>query len=180
MSYEVILFMLLIVSTLTGIVTEALKKIFDEYGKEYHANTLAGAVSLVLSVAIGLGYSILIGAEINLMLAIYLIALVFLSWLCSMIGYDKVVQTISQYVSSGENVAIDENGGSTETKDAAAEESDLHNESEILTLTAEGLAEYTKAELKEHMDAAGIEYNSKMTKAQLIEAFLSQVAELEG
>lgn len=35
-------------------------------------------------------------AQINAKMAVYLIALVLLSWLASMVGYDKVIQAITQ------------------------------------------------------------------------------------
>lgn len=56
----------------------------------YHANALARYV------AVGTAYIILSGAEINAQMAVYLIALIFLSWLVVMVGYDKVIQTITQ------------------------------------------------------------------------------------
>ena len=42
MSLEVFLLGLLIVSTLTGLFTEAIKKWLDERGKKYYPNALAG------------------------------------------------------------------------------------------------------------------------------------------
>lgn len=95
-SMEVFIFGLLITSTLTGLVTEAIKKILSEFNVGYRANTLAGIVALFLSCAIGTGYIILAGMEFNARAIICLIAQIFMSWLCSMVGYDKVVQTISQ------------------------------------------------------------------------------------
>lgn len=97
MSIAMFLELLLIVSVLTGLVVQAIKKILDEYGRKYHANTLAGIVAVLLSIGIGFGYEILIGGSITDKLAVYLIALIFLSWLCSMVGYDKVIQAISQF-----------------------------------------------------------------------------------
>lgn len=88
---------LLIVSTLTGLVTEAVKTILVERKVNYRANTLAGIVALVLSAAIGVGYVILAGIGFTSQTIVYLIVLVFMSWLCAMVGYDKVVQTISQF-----------------------------------------------------------------------------------
>ncbi|MCD8369558.1 MAG: aminopeptidase [Clostridiales bacterium] len=96
MSVEIVLFELLIVSTLVGLATEALKKLLDEYGRTYHANMLAGCVSLVISAAVGVAYMVVTNAALNAKMAVYLIALMFLSWLCAMVGYDKVIQTISQ------------------------------------------------------------------------------------
>lgn len=96
MNIEVILIGLLIVSTLTGLTTEAIKKLLDEAGKSYRSNMLAGCVSLVLSLAIGIGYVMVTDMSWGSPVIVCLVALVFLSWLCSMVGYDKVIQTISQ------------------------------------------------------------------------------------
>lgn len=97
MSLEVFLLGLLIVSTLTGLFTEAIKKWLDERGKKYYSNALAGYVAIGLSIAVGIAYIILIGAALNAQIAVYLIALILLSWLCAMVGYDKVMQAIAQF-----------------------------------------------------------------------------------
>lgn len=102
MNLEIFLLGLLIVSTLTGLVTEGLKVLFTEWGKNYKANTLAGCVAIVLAVMVGIAYSILTGLALNLHMAVYLIALVLLSWLSAMVGYDKVIQAISQFGNSKE------------------------------------------------------------------------------
>ncbi len=96
MSMEVFLMLLLGVSIATGLFTEALKKLFDECGKVYKSNILAGVVSVVLSLAAGAGYIIMVETQLNAKMAVILIALVLLSWLCAMVGYDKVMQAISQ------------------------------------------------------------------------------------
>lgn len=99
-SLHVFMLGVLITSTMTGLATEAIKKILAEYSKNYYANTLAGIVSVILSVAIGVGYMMLSGISFTSQSIIYLVALVFISWLCAMVGYDKVVQTISQFKTS--------------------------------------------------------------------------------
>ena len=103
MKIEVFLMLLLIVSVLTGLFVEGIKKILDEHKKKYYANTLAGIVAIGLSVFVGAGYLILVGAVLNMQVAVYLIALIFLSWLCSMVGYDKVIQAISQFKTGGKD-----------------------------------------------------------------------------
>lgn len=97
MTSEVFLLMLLIVSTLTSLFTEGIKKWLAERKKTYHANAIAGYVSIVLSIVVGVAYIILTEATITAQLFVYLIALVLLSWLSAMVGYDKVVQAISQF-----------------------------------------------------------------------------------
>lgn len=96
MNLSVFLMLLLIVSTFTGLVTEAVKKCLQEMGKTYYANALAGCISVGLAIAVGAAYIILTGAAVNAQMAVYLIALLFLSWLAAMVGYDKVIQTIAQ------------------------------------------------------------------------------------
>lgn len=94
---------LMITSALSGLVTEATKKILKEHQITYHANTLTGIVAACLSIAISIGYILFTGIGFNVQTIIYAIALIFLSWLCSMVGYDKVAQTITQIKSGKEN-----------------------------------------------------------------------------
>ena len=96
MNLEIFLITLFAVSLFTGLFTEAIKKWLDERGKTYYSNALAGYVAVALSVVVSVGYVILTEAALNAKMAVYLIALMVLSWLSSMIGYDKVVQTIQQ------------------------------------------------------------------------------------
>ena len=96
-SLHVFMLGVLITSTLTSLATEAVKKLLAEHSKNYYANTLAGIVSVILSVAIGIGYMTLSSISFTSQTIVYLIALVFISWLCAMVGYDKVVQAISQF-----------------------------------------------------------------------------------
>lgn len=97
MSLSVFLMLLMVVSTFTGLVTEAVKKCLREMGRTYHANALAGCVAVALSAAVGAAYVILTGAAVNAQMAVYLVALLFLSWLAAMVGYDKVVQAVTQF-----------------------------------------------------------------------------------
>lgn len=91
---------LLVTSTMTSLVTEALKKLLIEHGVCFKSNTLAGVVSLILSTAIGSAYAVAISLEITAAVIVCMIALVIMSWLCAMVGYDKVIQTIKQFTST--------------------------------------------------------------------------------
>lgn len=91
MNFETFLVGLMVVSTLTSLVTEAIKNILKEHNKTYHANTLAGIVSAVLSIGVGVGFVFFTEASFTAQMIICIIALVFMSWLCAMVGYDKVV-----------------------------------------------------------------------------------------
>lgn len=95
--FEIFLLGLMITSTLTGLVTEAIKKIMVEHNKQYNANTLAGIVAAGLSAVISAGYIVLTNGVFTAQTIVYIIAMVFMSWLCSMVGYDKVVGVIGQF-----------------------------------------------------------------------------------
>ena len=92
----------LIASTLTSLATEAIKKLLAEHNKNYHANTLAGLVSMVISIAIGVGYMLISNINFSAQFIVYLIALVFISWLSAMVGSDKLIQAISQFKTTSE------------------------------------------------------------------------------
>ena len=96
MNFEIALMLLLIVATMTGLVTEAVKKVLQEGNVSYKPNLLAGLVAVALSVGVGAAYMVMTETTLNAQMAVYLIALVFLSWLSAMVGYDKVIQTIAQ------------------------------------------------------------------------------------
>jgi uncharacterized membrane protein YoaK (UPF0700 family) len=97
MNLEIFLAGLLIVATATSLVTEAIKNWLSERNKTYYANALAGYVSVILSVLVGIAYVILTDTAINAHIVVYLIALILASWLSAMVGYDKVKQAITQF-----------------------------------------------------------------------------------
>lgn len=100
MTLEIFLMLLLGVSLLTGLCTEGLKKIFTEANKSYRANLIAGFCSVFLSVLVSIGYTILANIPFDAKLVVYIIALIFTSWLSAMVGYDKVKQTILQVIAA--------------------------------------------------------------------------------
>lgn len=97
---EVFMLGLLVVSTLTSLVTEAIKNILTENNKTYRANTLAGIVSMVLSTCVGVAYFIMNGTVFTSQIIVCIVGLIFMSWLCAMVGYDKVIQAIGQFKTS--------------------------------------------------------------------------------
>ena len=96
MSVDMFLFLMLIVSVLTGLFVEAIKKVLDSVGMKCNANLISGVVATVLAVCIDTGYIIMTDVAMNSKMAVMLIALVLLSWLCAMVGYDKVMQAVTQ------------------------------------------------------------------------------------
>ena len=99
MTLEVFLMLLMVVSIFTSLVVEGIKKFI---GDSYNAssNIVAGVVAIMLGIAVGVFYCIMAGIAFSMHIIVTLIALVFLSWLCAMIGYDKVVQAITQIKSN--------------------------------------------------------------------------------
>ena len=89
--FDIFLVGVMVTSTLTGLVTEALKKIFTEHNINYRANTIAGIVAFILAAALGSGYVVMTGMEFTAKIVVCIVALVFMSWLCAMVGYDKVI-----------------------------------------------------------------------------------------
>lgn len=88
---------LLITSTLTGLVTEAVKNILNERNATYQSNMLAGIVSLIVSSMVGAGYVVMNDIVITSQIVVGIIGLILMSWLCAMVGYDKVLQAVGQF-----------------------------------------------------------------------------------
>lgn len=96
-SFEVFLIGLMVVSTLTGLTTEAVKHILSALKVNYQANVLSGIVAVILSAAVGVAYILVAGVGFAVQSIISVIALAFMSWLSAMVGYDKVIQVINQF-----------------------------------------------------------------------------------
>lgn len=94
---DVFLVGLMIVSTLTGLVTEAVKKIIAERNGSYRPNTIAGIVAAVLSVGIGVGYTVFMKMNFTGSIIVCIIALAFVGWLGAMVGYDKITDLFKNY-----------------------------------------------------------------------------------
>ena len=95
MTVEIFLMMLFACSILTTLTVEAIKKMFTD-GESRKANIVAAVVAIVLAVAIAIIYAIMFTVTVNAQYIAMIIVLCFLSWLCAMLGYDKVVQAIAQ------------------------------------------------------------------------------------
>lgn len=87
---------LAIISVLTSLTVEALKKLFGDAISSY--NLLAAIVSVVLTIAVSIGYLVYTGTIFTAQIAVIIVALTFLSFLASTVGYDKVVQMIKQII----------------------------------------------------------------------------------
>ena len=97
MKIDMFAFGLMATSVVTGLIVEAIKAILKEKGKTLNApNTVAGVVSAIVAILLGVGYSLYNTIPFTVQLVLEIIALAVISWLCSMVGYDKVIQTLEQ------------------------------------------------------------------------------------
>ena len=93
MSISFILTALLIVSAITNLSVEGIKKLLDGSNVKYSSNILAAILSVVIACVVSVVHLIMtdttkIGVEIAI--------LMYLGFLVSTVGYDKVVQTLKQ------------------------------------------------------------------------------------
>lgn len=97
MTFGLFMFLLAAFSTLTGLVTEAAKKLISDK-TNYSANVLALVIALAIGI-IGTGiYYQLMSIAFTLNNIIYMVLMGLGSALVSMVGYDKVKQAIAQIV----------------------------------------------------------------------------------
>lgn len=84
-------FILMICSIMTGLIVEAIKKMVHVD----KPNILAAIVSVIIGIAVPVGYIMANNLSFDTTAFLYIVSIVVLSWLCSMLGYDKVMQTIA-------------------------------------------------------------------------------------
>lgn len=92
MTVAVFTTILMLVSGLTSLFTEGIKKLFNAKAP----NVIALIVSAVLSVLVCLTYAVIEEAVINLPFCLLTMWEIILSALCSMVGFDKVSQLLKQ------------------------------------------------------------------------------------
>lgn len=87
---------LALISVLTSLTVEALKKLFNEKQIQYSSNLLAVVVSVVLTIAVSVGYILYFAIPVTIQVIITVIALAFLSFLGATVGFDKIKQLLEQ------------------------------------------------------------------------------------
>lgn len=95
-------------SLLCGLVTEAIKKAYQNVGKEYSANIIALVDALIVG---GVGTAtayMLMGIPWTVNNVICLVLMCVVIWLGAMLGFDKVLQTITQISNLPKTVKEDE------------------------------------------------------------------------
>ena len=87
---------LIAVSLLTNLTVEGLKKLMDERGMSYSSNLLAAVTSVIIAAAIFGGYMIMNDITFTIKIAVQIVVLMYLAFLSSTVGYDKIIQTLKQ------------------------------------------------------------------------------------
>lgn len=96
MTITLFITILTVAAAITGLLTEAIKKAYDNAGKPYSSNVIA----LINAVIVGCGGTaityMLIGVSWTVNNVICMILMGVAVWIGSMIGYDKIVQLLQQ------------------------------------------------------------------------------------
>ena len=87
---------LLAVSLLTNLTVEGIKKLLDGTNAKYSSNILAAILSTILSGAVCAIYLIMNGIGFSVKIGVEIVVLMYLGFLVSTVGYDKVMQTLKQ------------------------------------------------------------------------------------
>lgn len=87
---------LLAVSLLTNLTVEGIKKLLDGTNAKYSSNILAAILSTILSGAICAIYLIMNDIGFSVKIGVEIVVLMYLGFLVSTVGYDKVMQTLKQ------------------------------------------------------------------------------------
>jgi hypothetical protein len=97
LTVEMFLILLTFFSIVTGLVTEATKKLFDEMGWTYASNLVVLCVAVIVGGFGTLIYYLLVGYQWNAPNIISIFLMMIANWLGAMVGYDKIKQAITQF-----------------------------------------------------------------------------------
>lgn len=87
---------LLAVSLLTNLTVEGIKKLLDGTNAKYSSNILAAILSTILSGAVCVIYLVMNDIGFSVKIGVEIVVLMYLGFLVSTVGYDKVIQTLKQ------------------------------------------------------------------------------------
>lgn len=96
MSGEFLLKALALISGLTTLTVEAIKKLLNDKQIQYSSNLLAAIVAIILTLCVSVAYVLYFAVPLSVQVIISVIALIYLSFLCATIGFDKIKQLIEQ------------------------------------------------------------------------------------
>ena len=94
---EIFLIGLTLCSTMSGLVTEAVKKTFAEFDKKVGSPILAAICSVIVAIAVCTLYIIFADIVVTTKIVAAIVVFVIMSWIGSTVGYDKVRQAIESF-----------------------------------------------------------------------------------
>lgn len=97
MTAEIFLILLTAFSTVTSLITEAVKKLFDKMEMNYASNIVVLFVSVLVGGLGTIGYYIINNTEVTAANVACVVIMMVANWLGSMVGYDKVKQALTQF-----------------------------------------------------------------------------------
>lgn len=87
---------LLIVSAITNMTVEGIKKLLNETTVKYSSNVLAAILSVLIACAVSVIYLIMTDTVFTMKIGVEIVVLMYLGFLVSTVGYDKVLQMLKQ------------------------------------------------------------------------------------
>ena len=87
---------LFVVSVATNLTVEGVKKILNTTTVKYSSNVLAAIVSILLACAVCIVYMVMNDIVFSMKIGVEVSILMYLSFLVSTVGYDKVIQMVKQ------------------------------------------------------------------------------------
>lgn len=87
---------LLIVSVITNLTVEGIKKLLDRTKVKYSSNVLAAVLSILIACAVSVIYLIMTDTVFTMKIGVEIVVLMYLGFLISTVGYDKVIQMLKQ------------------------------------------------------------------------------------
>lgn len=97
MTVEIFLILLAFFSVVTSLFTEAVKKLLDSLGVQYASNIVVLCVAIIISGAGTPAFYVCGGYYWTPTNIICIGLMICANWLCSMVGYDKIKQAITQF-----------------------------------------------------------------------------------
>ena len=101
MTVSMFLILLSAFSLIVGLITQALKKLLDSLGVSYSSNVVAAIASAVVGIGGTAAYYLIASIAFNAVNIVCMLLMGVATAVGSMVGYDKVIQTVKQIVSKG-------------------------------------------------------------------------------
>lgn len=96
MTVQIFIILLVFFSIITSLVTQAVKKVFDERELNYSSNIVVLIIALIVGCVGTVIYYIMTNVPWSTVNIVCIFLMAISNWLGAMVGYDKIIQTISQ------------------------------------------------------------------------------------